>query len=631
MAVASYVSDLTDITLAESTTDWSAYGGGGAGLSAGEDFAMEGTYAIDKKIDATTKGFCYDYGSPITPGTWDHFYFWTAISTPGICADLRLTMGDESGNLYRYMYVAQSDGPTGTGVDYPYFDLAGDVYALRMTEGSPGSFEDYGDGQKGVDLDGTDFPSDTPQFFGMETRMTDGVKSPNTALDAIRYGTGYDVTGGTGADPEANFAGVFADDSSTSEGIVTALPGGYKLQGRLRIGSASTACEFLDSNLLIASKVTGHAKDLFTAVLIEHADTIVNFTNVTFLGLTTYNRGRFEVLTSAAEVNLTGCTFQDYGKTVLGNGSTCHNCNWINADIVTANGADLTGSLIRDYATADSTRSNEPSPSVVDTSPLIWDVNTDPDGLLDSMTFIKGVEATHAIEFGTTSPTSLTLNEIDFSGYHADNGEDDSTFHIKRTSGTVTITLYGCTGNFSYKTAGATVIIIDNPVTIQLHVIAQAGGADIENARAYVVAAATGPLPYQDSVNITRVTTTASVAHTDHGLSDGDKVLIEGADQDEYNGVQTISNVTTSAYDYTVSGSPTTPATGTIISTAVIIDGLTDSGGLISDTRTYSADQDFSGRVRRSSATPFYKTSKLTGTIDEDNGINLVVQMVLDE
>ena len=56
MAVASYVSDLTDITLAESTTDWSAYGGGGAGLSAGEDFAMEGTYAIDKKIDATTKG-----------------------------------------------------------------------------------------------------------------------------------------------------------------------------------------------------------------------------------------------------------------------------------------------------------------------------------------------------------------------------------------------------------------------------------------------------------------------------------------------------------------------------------------------------------------------------------------------
>ena len=191
--------------------------------------------------------------------------------------------------------------------------------------------------------------------------------------------------------------------------------------------------------------------------------------------------------------------------------------------------------------------------------------------------------------------------------------------------------MYGSTGNLSYKTAGATVIIIDNPVTLGLHVTDIDTAADISGARAYVIAAATGPLPYQDSVNITRVTTTASVAHTDHGLSDGDKVLIEGADQDEYNGVQTISNVTTSAYDYTVSGSPTTPATGTIISTAVIIDGITDSGGLISDSRTYSSDQDFSGRVRQSSSDPFYKTSPLTGTIDKDIGLTIAVQMVRDQ
>ena len=50
MAAGTYSTDLTDITLCEATTGFSALGGGGAGLGAGVDFAIQGTNAVDKQV-----------------------------------------------------------------------------------------------------------------------------------------------------------------------------------------------------------------------------------------------------------------------------------------------------------------------------------------------------------------------------------------------------------------------------------------------------------------------------------------------------------------------------------------------------------------------------------------------------
>ena len=388
MAVASYVSDLSDIFMFESTTGCTATGGGSPGLSAGVDFAMEGTNAVDKQVTASyTRGFFYDNVSDFSDGTQAHFYLWVTTSTPGTNRGLYVIMGDADPGYVQYE-VANVAYPGGTGMfNGCYLDLAGDCYAIRYA----GYFEDReGDGHwQGVF--GSGVPDETANFIGCEKTISGSAKGPNLACDGARLGTGYDITGGTGADTEADFDGIAADDASTSEGVFKEIThgGGYELLGKLRIGSSTTACEFLDSNKLIGIKLTGHAQDDFSEILIEHADTIVNLTNITFRGFWTYNRGRFEVITSAAEVNLTGCTFQNFGKTVLGTGSTCHNCNWVNGDIITANGADLTGSLIRDYQTVGGSRDVNPNPDVEDTSPLIWDVNTDPDGLLDDMTIIN--------------------------------------------------------------------------------------------------------------------------------------------------------------------------------------------------------------------------------------------------
>lgn len=49
-----------------------------------------------------------------------------------------------------------------------------------------------------------------------------------------------------------------------------------------------------------------------------------------------------------------------------------------------------------------------------------------------------------------------------------------------------------------------------------------------------------------------------------HGYRDGEILLIEGAGQSEYNGEAKIRNVTATTFDFDASGSPATPATGTI-------------------------------------------------------------------
>lgn len=83
-----------------------------------------------------------------------------------------------------------------------------------------------------------------------------------------------------------------------------------------------------------------------------------------------------------------------------------------------------------------------------------------------------------------------------------------------------------------------------------------------ETSEATVKAAGT-PLSV---TGITRVGQTATaVAAVAHGLANGDLVVVSGANQAEYNGTFVIENITTTDFDYTVSGSPTTPATGTIV------------------------------------------------------------------
>jgi hypothetical protein len=80
--------------------------------------------------------------------------------------------------------------------------------------------------------------------------------------------------------------------------------------------------------------------------------------------------------------------------------------------------------------------------------------------------------------------------------------------------------------------------------------------------------------------SITRSSTTATVTAVDHGFSTGQKVVIYGAEQAAYNGAFTITVVDDDTFTFTVSGSPATPATGTLRAVAGDITDLLTLAGV---------------------------------------------------
>jgi uncharacterized phage protein gp47/JayE len=95
------------------------------------------------------------------------------------------------------------------------------------------------------------------------------------------------------------------------------------------------------------------------------------------------------------------------------------------------------------------------------------------------------------------------------------------------------------------------------PVTT---IVADSDGVEYETQAAVVISAQTIAV-----TSITRSGTTATVTTTSaHNLASEVPVTIAGAVETEYNGVQTITVTGTDTFTFTVAGSPSTPATGTI-------------------------------------------------------------------
>jgi len=74
-----------------------------------------------------------------------------------------------------------------------------------------------------------------------------------------------------------------------------------------------------------------------------------------------------------------------------------------------------------------------------------------------------------------------------------------------------------------------------------------------------------------------------------------------------------------------------TEAGGPVSAGTIIFNDLTNSSGEVTESRSLSSAQPISGWVRMGSTDPFYKTSTFTGVIDNDNGLILNIQMILDQ
>jgi hypothetical protein len=157
-------------------------------------------------------------------------------------------------------------------------------------------------------------------------------------------------------------------------------------------------------------------------------------------------------------------------------------------------------------------------------------------------------------------------------------------------------------------------------------------GANVGTCSAFLRASSgTGDFPYIDAVTIVNTTTNANVNHSGHGMATNDKVVINGANHWENNGVFTITVIDTTYYSYTMPADPGTSPTGTITSTFVALNGVTDSEGDLSTSRVYSNPQPVTGWVRNAGGSPYYKTAPMNGTISTTLGFAGVGVMVEDE
>jgi hypothetical protein len=225
-----------------------------------------------------------------------------------------------------------------------------------------------------------------------------------------------------------------------------------------------------------------------------------------------------------------------------------------------------------------------------------------------------------------TQTSNQTYDALFFSGNtydtHLNNG--GTNINISKNNG-ADPTTYIATG-------GGTVTYVGASVTTQVTATTEAG-SPISGASVLLKAAATvsSGLPYDVTVTITNSGTTATVSHTAHLLSTGDKILIEGASHDANRGVFTVTVTGANSYTYTMPSAPGSNPTGTIKATYVYLYGTTDVNGEINMSRVLPTNQAVIGWARKSTSSPYYKTGPVSGTVLSASGLSLTALLLSDE
>lgn len=598
----SYTTELTTILLEfPNLTGWTHIGNP-AGLTAPEtDYFVQGNNCITKNAWASAiRGMIYNFGT-ITVPTDGAVIMWISHSTMNSVAvqasgGLRIILGS-SATAYDHWYVGGSDTlPLGKWRAYP----ANPTVTPDATTGTPGAYT----------------------YAGALANLPSGgpTKGSPFAIDAMRYGRcRMDVEFGEAAN-YATFPGLEAVANATTArwGLFELIDGSYFLQGFMQLGTATNAVDMRDSNRDISIRDTLRVTSAFNRIELVNASSNLDLDNVNLTALGTTSRGT--IIHTAGSWDWINSKFTNLGEFTLLAASVMTGCTFRNCLSVNTPSSTLTGSKILASGVA------------ADASALVYTTAVDPDGKLDNMEFSKGSLAHHAISFGTATPLTMTLRGIAFgTTWNATDAQNDSTLHILRTTGTVTINLVGCTGTISYKTAGATVVIVNNPVTVKV-IVQDSTGVKIENARVFlrVDDAETGPYP-RATVTISNSGTTATVTHTSHGLATNDYVYISDASLDANNGVFQITVTAPGTYTYTMASSPGSSPTGTIKAWFTPVFGLTNVSGEISSSKVYASDQPVWIDVVSTGGTIYEPVDELPDIIDDINGLNPVTITLVEE
>lgn len=437
MAVPSYTEDLTDITTAEATTGFSAYGGGQSGLDQNADISMQGTYCVAKQITAADKGMYYSGAQTLAAG--DHVWIWHFCGTPGLTDTIQnkgssVLIGSDASNYCQY-HVEGNDTYGAAGRIARCYPID---YSLRTTNATP----PY--------RTATGTPTASTTVFGGGLVTTASVKGFNVGIDAMRFGTGAYMTAGElisagdASDDPCSFAGFQATNDAIANrwSILTEIGGGYELQGRFVVGQTNagtpTLARFKDSDRSIAFVDTIHAASDLTQIILDHASTRVEWTNINLTALGTTNRGRVTINANNPTVIVDGGTWTGVGPTTLRAATTLDGTTIRASDQITQNGATIVNALIdNNFATSAILTSNTSA--------------------ISATAFISGGTG-HAFE--ATVAGTYSLSDCTYSGYASANGSTGNEVYYNNSGGAITLNVSGGNTPTIRNGAGATTTVV---------------------------------------------------------------------------------------------------------------------------------------------------------------------------
>ena len=381
MAAASYTTDLATLLLSESadSTSWAeptATGWTNLGNTVtipDTDDYIQGSACNSGQCKTGVGGLLGNYGSGVTLPTDGAFFIWVKYDASVSLATessggMRVIIGSSLSDFWAYTHFGSDTYQYGGWMCLPNADPSN--LTASYTVGSPGSAR---------------------QYVGWAYNAPTSVPSKGNPykIDAVRWGRGeFRVNGGDLSNGYATFAGMaqtndYNDGTNGYNrwGLFQEIDGGYRWQGLMTLGYSS-AVDFRDSNRNIVIANTKKVTSAFNTIEIKQATSRVDWTTISFQSLGTVSKGTLTV-TDNADVNIDSCNFSKMGDFTFLSNSSIIDSAFRQCGQISLSTSVFTGNVVSDSSVASNT------------SAVIWNVATDPDGYLDGCSFVAGSTTTN--------------------------------------------------------------------------------------------------------------------------------------------------------------------------------------------------------------------------------------------
>tara|TARA_R110000772_G_scaffold20466_2_gene56804 strand:+ start:94192 stop:96273 length:2082 start_codon:yes stop_codon:yes gene_type:complete len=332
MPAPSYTTDLTTYDDASTVTNWNEFTGmqttdGGGGVD--PDLAIYGSSCVSESQRKSGLGSIGYHGTGTQPAGWGTgscFFIWNKFFAPNSLGTLanggiRVLVGNLRTDNYGW-YIDGSD-------TYPYGGWKN--YVIDPTIGSP-------------DMT-TGTPDNTWSSVGIGYNLINGISKGNSmTVDIIRWGRGDAIFTGGGPSPTFSYAtfnglAIVNDNATTGRwGLFQDVGGSYLWKGLMSFGTASTAVDFRDSNVVINIDDTTKITSGFNRIEVVNASSRVDWDTILITKLGTQSKGDFEVIDNA-DVNIDDCFFTSMGTFTFQSNSTINTTTWRLCDQITQGGA----------------------------------------------------------------------------------------------------------------------------------------------------------------------------------------------------------------------------------------------------------------------------------------------------